>query len=168
MSSGSAGTATPLRRPPIKQSTTVRSDIGHTFDVFVRTIGQWWPRVPFSRGCDRVRDVTLERRLGGRVYEKWDDGTTVEWGRLLVWEPPHRFVMSWEMTPATTEVELQFGYLGPSLTRVSVEHRGWERLSEDQLGEDCALPGGYLGDAFDKGWAHILGCFVELADRYDT
>ena len=145
-----------LRRPPIRQATLVRSDAGHTFDVFVSTIGQWRPLRPFSAGQDRVRDVVFERRTGGRVYETWDDGTTVAWGELRAWDPPQRFVMSWEMTPAITEVELRFRALGPALTRVEVEHRGWEALAEADLGEDCALPGGYAGGSFAQGWTTIL------------
>ena len=73
----------PLRRPPVRQSTVVRSDREHTFGVFVRTIGVWWPVNPFSAGKDRVRDVTIEPRTGGRVYETWRDGTEVTWGELL-------------------------------------------------------------------------------------
>src|ERR1700678_4322114 len=48
-------TVTALRRPPVRQSVVVRSDRGHTFDTFVRTIGVWWPVTPFSAGKDRVR-----------------------------------------------------------------------------------------------------------------
>ena len=149
-------TVTPLRRPPVRQSTVVRSDLNHTFEVFVRTIGIWWPVQPFSAGGDKVRDVTIEQRAGGRVYETWHDGTTVTWGELLAWEPPERLVMTWTFTPAPTEVELTFKALGPALTRVSVEHRGWEALSAEQLARDCALPGGYTGGAYAAGWAHIL------------
>ena len=149
-------TVTPLRRPPVRQSTVVRSDLNHTFEVFVRTIGSWWPVQPFSAGQDKVRDVTIEPRAGGRVYETRQDGTTVTWGELLAWEPPERFVMTWTFTPAPTEVELTFKALGPALTRVSVEHRGWEALSDEQLARDCALPGGYTGGAYVAGWAHIL------------
>jgi uncharacterized protein YndB with AHSA1/START domain len=148
-----------LRRPPIKQATLVRSDAGHTFDVFVNTIGQWWPLRPFSAGQDRVRDVVFERRAGGRVYETWDDGTTVGWGDVLAWEPPRRFVMTWCITPAVTEVELRFRPLGPALTRVELEHRGWEALAEADLGTDCALPGGYAGGSFQRGWELILEKF---------
>jgi Activator of Hsp90 ATPase homolog 1-like protein len=150
-----------LPRPPVRQATVVRSDVTHTFDTFVRTIGAWWPVQPFSRGQDRVRDVVFERRLGGRVYETWDDGTERDWGQVLAWEPPARFAMSWLVTPAATEVELTFTGLGPALTRVAVEHRGWEALSEDELRAACALPGGYAGGAFAQGWAVILG---RLAD----
>jgi hypothetical protein len=158
-----ASTATPLRPPPVRQATTVRSDRAHTFDTFVRTIGVWWPVTPFSRGQDRVRDVTIERHAGGRVYESWDDGTEADWGRILVWEPPERFVMRWELTPVATEVELTFRALGPALTRVEVEHRGWEALDDAQLGRDCALPGGYHGGAYVEGWRRILTRFAETA-----
>lgn len=151
---------TPLRRPPVRQATIVRSDIDHTFDVFVRTMGIWWPVQPFSAGGERVRDVTLERWIGGRVYETWADGTVVEWGELLDWQPPHRFTMTWTGTPEPTEVELTFTALGPALTRVAVEHRGWEALSDAQLAQDCALPGGYHSGAYSKGWTTILASFA--------
>ena len=104
--------------------------------------------------------MTFEQRQGGRVYETWQDGTEVDWGRVLVWAPPERFVMTWNMTSVVTEVELTFAELGPQLTRVAVEHRGWEQLTGEQLAKDCALPGGYLGGAYREGWARILGCLA--------
>ncbi|HEX8008584.1 MAG TPA: SRPBCC domain-containing protein [Trebonia sp.] len=157
--------ATALRRPPVRQSVLVRSGQEHTFETFVGTMDVWWPMNPFSAGKDRVRDVTVERRVGGRVYETWADGTRVDWGELLAWEPPERFRMSWAIVSALTEVELTFAPLGPALTRVSVVHSGWEKLSDEQLAEDCALPGGYLSGSFDKGWAFILGRFASAVEE---
>jgi uncharacterized protein YndB with AHSA1/START domain len=142
----------------------VRSDRAHTFDVFVATLGQWWPLQPYSAGKGRVREVHVERCVDGRVYERWDDGTEVDWGRLLAWAPPERLVMTWNMTPAPTEVELTFTALGPALTRVAVEHRGWEALSEAQLREDCAQPGGYAAGAFATGWTRILAALAGAID----
>lgn len=152
-------TVTDLRRPPVRQATLVRSDVAHTFAVFVDTIAVWWPVQPYSTGGERVRDVTIEPHLGGRVYETWGDGTEVDWGRLLAWEPPHRLVMTWNSTPAPTEVELTFTALGPALTRVAVEHRGWEALSDAELSEDYALCGGYT-----QGWARVLACLAAATD----
>jgi len=149
---------TALRRPPVRQSTVVRAGARHTFDTFVTTIGAWWPVQPFSAGKDRVRDVTVEQRQGGRVYETWDDRTEIDWGTVTEWEPPERFTMTWTGTPAATEVEFTFAALGPALTRVTVEHRGWEALTEEQLAQDCALPGGYTSGAYSHGWATILAC----------
>lgn len=159
---------TALRRPPVRQSTLVRASAGHTFTTFVTRIGAWWPVEPFSAGKDRVRDIIVEQRQDGRVYERWDDGTEVDWGRLVAWEPPARFAMTWTGTPAPTEVEFTFAVLGPALTRVTVEHRGWEALTEEQLGQDCALPGGYRSGAYSTGWATILaglaGAFAPATD----
>lgn len=154
----------PLRRPPIRRSTLVRSGVEHTFAVFVREIGTWWPTPTFSAGKDRVRSVTVEPRRGGRVFETWHDATVVEWGRLLAWEPPHGFTMTWTSTPAPTEVELTFRPLGPALTRVTVEHRGWEALTAAQLAEDCALPGGYTSGAYVTGWTRILAALTCAAE----
>ena len=169
-------TITTLRRPAVHASTLVRSDVEHTFDVFVRTIAIWWPVQRLSAGRERVRDVAFERRAGGRVYETWDDGTTVEWGALNAWDPPNGFVMSWNSTPVPTEVELAFSALGPALTRVTVEHRGWEQLTDEQLAADCAEPGGYGAGGYDTGWhlvleslaraVHTNASGVEITDDY--
>jgi len=153
-----------LAAPPVRQSTTVRAEVGRTFDVFVREIGTWWPVHPFSVGRDRVRDVQMDGRLGGTVVEAWHDGTTRVWGEVVAWDPPHGFTMSWLLTPEPTEVELTFRSLGPGLTRVSVEHRGWERMTEEQLGGACALPEGYRGGSYVRGWAMIVGRLVDHAE----
>jgi hypothetical protein len=54
-------------------------------------------------------------------------------------------------------------YVGPALTRVAVEHRGWERLTEEQVAQDSALPDGYRGGAYSEGWALIIGRFAVAA-----
>lgn len=74
---GNRAVVTPLRRPPVRHSVLVRAPLRLTFDTFVRTIGIWWPVQPFSSGKERVRDITLDQREGGRVYQTWDDGTEV-------------------------------------------------------------------------------------------
>jgi hypothetical protein len=155
---------TTLHRPPVRQSISVRSSQDHTFDVFVREIGTWWPLQPFSFGTDRVRQVTFERELGGRVFETWDDGTVHEWGRVLIWQPSERFAMTWNITGTPTEVELSFTAEADNRTRVDLEHRGWDKLTEAQLSEACALPGGYLGGSFSAGWTRILRCFSDRAE----
>ena len=152
-----------LQRPPIRQSVLVHSDISHTFGTFVRTIALWWPVAMYSSGKEEVRDVLVEERLGGRISEIWEDGTVVVWGEILHWEPPNRFVMTWTRTPAPTEVEFTFIALGLVLTRVTVEHRGWETLSEAQWGQVCSRPGGY-----SAGWERILGSFVAAAEKQPT
>jgi hypothetical protein len=149
----------PLRRPPIRQSTLVRSDREHTFEVFVRDIGVWWPTRSHSLGLERVATVTIERQLGGQVYETWADGSRADWGQVIVWDPPERFGMTWTSLPAVTEVELTFTALAPALTRVALEHRGWDRLTEEQVAAATSLGGGY-----EAGWRHILALFTASAE----
>ncbi|MBF6604130.1 MAG: SRPBCC domain-containing protein [Chloroflexi bacterium] len=144
---------------PIRKAVTVRSDLDHTFGVFVREIGRWWPTRPFSLGQEQVVQVTFEPRLGGRVFETWADGRTVDWGHVLAWEPPARFAISWEILPRATEVEVHFRPLGPALTRVELEHRGWERLTAEQIAAATRQAGGY-----EAGWASILSDFVAATE----
>ena len=157
--------ARPDARPPIRQRTIVGSDCAHTFAVFTARLGEWWPLVPFSVGRERIREVVLEPESGGRVYEVWEDGTTADWGRIIDWDPPSRFSMTWNATGTPTIVELEFRSLGPARTEVLLEHRGWEALSERELGEDCALPGGYLGGSFTAGWTSILDAFEQALTK---
>ena len=65
-----------------------------------------------------------------------------------------------DLLALAAHTELTFTAVGPSLTRVAVEHRGWEALSEAQLREDCAEPGGYAAGAFTTGWARILAALA--------
>jgi hypothetical protein len=152
-------TVIPMQRPPIRQSTTVRGSVEHTFDVFVDQLDQWWPLRTHSQGEERVVGVTVERRAGGRVYETWDNGETHAWGTLLAWDPPTRFVLTWDIIqPSVTEVELTFRALAPSLTRVDLEHRGWDKLTDaevEQLGNKR--------ENYDIGWTMILRLFSEAA-----
>lgn len=164
MSHAQEAAVTPFARPPIRQSIQVRQQRDRTFLTFVRRIAEWWPLIPFSSGASRVVRVAFEERVGGRIYEVWDDGAERDWGRVEEWEPPERFVMTWNITGEPTDVELRFTQLDDGTTRVDLEHRGWERLTEAQLGEDCALPGGYLGGSFTRGWATILGRFTVAAE----
>ncbi len=161
-----SGEVLEFARPPVRQSTTVGAARDHTFGVFVDRLAEWWPLDPFSvGGSGRVARVEIDARVGGEVVEVWHDGTTHAWGTLLSWDPPGGLTMTWNITGKPTEVELRFVALGDATTRVDVEHRGWERLSPEELVAACALPGGYAGGAFDEGWATILRGLKEGAER---
>jgi uncharacterized protein YndB with AHSA1/START domain len=78
--------------------------------------------------------VVFEPRVGGRWYERAPNGTEVQWGRVLAWEPPERLLLAWQVNAALafdpdleTEVEITFTAEGAG-TRVEIEHRNLERL----------------------------------------
>jgi hypothetical protein len=153
----------PIDRPPVRLEIPVKTDAATCFRVFTERLGEWWPTATFALAPGRVTKVDLDGRVGGVVVETRTDGTTAEWGRVVVWEPPHRFGMTWNQTGTPTEVHLEFRSQDDGSTVVELEHRGWERLSTDELARACALPGGYLGGAFRSGWEKILEQFRRTA-----
>ena len=135
---------------PLRKSVTVSCPADHAFEVFTGRIGSWWPLARYSIGQDRARDCSIEPAVGGAVYEVRDDGERLPWGRVLAWDPPRRFAMTWHPgrgADTAQEVEVCFEDT-PEGTRVELEHRGWAALG-DQARETRE---GYSG-----GWDHVLG-----------
>lgn len=143
---------------PVRRSVHVERPQEHVFGVFVDRMAAWWPMVTHSIGETKVETVEIERHLGGRVFERWTDGNEETWGKVLVWDPPERFTISWELHDVPTEVEVVFLSLGPALTRVELEHRGWDGVPESALAERLRKRANY-----DDGWAAILARFAEVA-----
>lgn len=84
----------------------------------------------------RAIGILIEPGIGGRWLEVWDEATKegYELGRVLVWEPGERLVLTYRnvhLPPGDTEIEVRFESLGAA-TRVTLEHRGVQELSEAQ------------------------------------
>lgn len=138
---------------PVVKEVVVSAQPERAWDVFTGGIGSWWPVELFSVGMERTRAVVFEGRRGGRIFERWGDGTEKPWGEVEEWDPPHRVRFSWhpnEERPAATEVEVTFTATGDG-TRVRLEHRGWERL-----GDAAAESRG----SYDRGWVRVLDAYV--------
>ena len=136
----------------VKKTLVVNCDVDRAFDVFTREIGSWWPVQSHSIGGDKITEVVFEEHVGGRIFERHADGGEGEWGRVLVWEPPMRFVMSWypgNDDTVATELEVRFEAEGDA-TRVDLEHRGWEILAADAQ---------QTRDNYDNGWPTVLGFY---------
>ena len=98
--------------------------------VFTEKMGTWWPLAIYKIGKANAVDAVIEPRVGGRWYERGDDGSTCEWGSVALWEPHSRLVLYWEITAdwqhdasLKTEVEVRFIADGKNGTRVELEHR---------------------------------------------
>lgn len=143
--------------PAVRKEVTVPVPVEKAFAMFTERIGEWWPLPSHSIGAERAIDAVFESRLGGRLYERLDDGTEHDWGAVLVWEPPGRFVITWHVgrpPEVHTEVEVRFEPKGDGGTGVSLEHRNWERLGTGA----AELRAGY-----DGGWDTVLGHYTDLA-----
>jgi hypothetical protein len=130
----------------IRKTITVEASPQTAFETFTRQMGSWWPTE--SHRVFDESSVVFDEHVGGRVYERSTDGEEGDWADVLVWEPPHRFVLRWRVNPkrGPTELEVTFSPHG-SGTRVELEHRGWD----DAEGRAN----------YDGGWDYVLGAFVE-------
>lgn len=153
-------TETTTQLEPIVKTIDVAAPIEVAFRVFTEEIATWWPTRTHSIREDRVVDVVLEGRLGGRIYEVSPDGDA-DWGRVVAWEPPHRVVLEWDpslVRRTPTEVEVAFTAVDPATTRVRLEHRGWDKIGE----RGSAGRVSYL-----VGWDPVLASFVARLTRLD-
>lgn len=105
------------------------------FAVFTQEIGAWWtPNRLFQTTPRPPGRLAFEGEAGGRLIETLDSGKVFEIGRIVAWEPPARLVFSWRQAnfppDLVTEVEVRFEDMGQE-TRVSVEHRGFDRVPAD-------------------------------------
>jgi uncharacterized protein YndB with AHSA1/START domain len=138
----------------VTASVEVQAPIEKAFRVFTEDIGSWWnPDHHILEG--ELAEMVFEPRVGGHVYDRATDGRECHWARVLAYEPPERFVISWDITlqwqvetdpSRTSEVEVRFVAQGPDRTRVELEHRNIERHGEgwEQMRDAVGSPDGWL------------------------
>lgn len=148
--------------PVIRKQISVNAPRERAFRVFTQNIDTWWPR-QYQIGKSAMKAAVLEPQPGGRWYEIGEDGQECDWGRVLVWEPPQRLVLAWQITGEwrfdasfSTEVEVTFTPDGPDRTLVELEHRQLERFGD-------AAP--RIREQFEGGWAGMLGLFAQAASQ---
>lgn len=119
---------------PVRKQIVVATSQVQAFRVFTDKIERWWPK-EHHIGKSPLKHAKLEPRVGGRWYEVGEDGSECNWGKVLVWNPPSRLVLAWQITAQwqydanfITEVEVTFTAEGPKQTRVVLEHRNLERF----------------------------------------
>ncbi len=118
----------------IRKVVTVHAPPAVAWRVFTEKMGTWWPLDIYKIGRARAVDAVIEPRVGGRWYELGEDGSTCDWGRVLLWEPHSCLVLSWDINAdfqydpdLKTELELCFIPDGQGGTRVELEHRHLDR-----------------------------------------
>jgi len=146
------------RIEPIRKSIVVAVTPERAFTVFTQRMDAWWPFQGHSMFEERSRGVEFEPRAGGTVNEISADGERSPWGRLLEWNPPDSFRMTWHPgRDESTAQELDVRFVAvDGGTQVEIEHRGWEKLLE----RGAEARGGY-----DQGWGAVLDAFVDACAR---
>jgi uncharacterized protein YciI/uncharacterized protein YndB with AHSA1/START domain len=146
----------------VKKHIVVETSQQRAFRTFTAGIDRWWPR-EHHIGSSPLERMVVEPRPGGRWYSVCKDGSEVNVGQVVAWEPPGRLVLTWQITaewkydPAfSTEIEVSFIAEGARRTRVELEHKQLERY-------------GAAADAVkqtfeaDDAWAGSLAAFARAA-----
>jgi uncharacterized protein YndB with AHSA1/START domain len=151
-----------IRIASVRKSIRVNARQAHAFEVFTSGLGRWWP-LDHGIGKTPRKGAVMETRLGGRWYELAEDGTQTNIGRIIVWEPPERFVMTWDINSrwkadasVSSEVEVRFIADGTNATRVELEHRKFEQMG--------AEAGESMRKDVDGGWPGLLERFKAKAE----
>ena len=135
----------------VRSSIVVEVPIERAFRAFTDDFDRIKPREHNMLSVE-IAESVFEPGVGGRVFDRGVDGSECQWARVLAYEPPHRVVFSWDISPRwqiesdrdrTSEVEVRFTAESAKRTRVDVEHRyldrhgdGWEGLREGLRGGD--------------------------------
>jgi uncharacterized protein YndB with AHSA1/START domain len=147
----------------VRRIVSVEAPPDIAWQVFTEQMASWWPLAVYKIGKTNAVDAVMEPRVGGRWYERGDDGSTCDWGRVLAWEPHARLLLSWDITadwqydPALqTEIEVRFIPQGEGHTRVEFEHRRLDRYGARR---------DEMRTIFDKtgDWGRLLATFAQIA-----
>ena len=148
----------------VRKAITVQAPLALAFRVFTEKMGTWWPLATYKIGKADAVDAVIEPRVGGRWYERGEDGSTCDWGRVLAWEPHSRLVLSWDISAdwqpdpnLKTEIEVRFIAEDNERTRVELEHRHLDRFGarRDEMRRIFDTEG---------DWGRVLGMFARVAE----
>jgi uncharacterized protein YndB with AHSA1/START domain len=147
----------------VRAQVVVDAPLERAFAVFTKEFGSFKPPEHNMLAVE-IAETVFEPRVGGHLYDRGVDGSECRWARLLAYEPPHRVVLSWDISPQwqlesdhekTSEVEVRFVAEGPERTRIELEHRNLERHGE---GWESMREG--VADA--KGWPLYLQRYADV------
>ena len=155
--------STQAQATSVRHEVVVAAPVERAFRVFTERLDEIKPRDHNLLDAD-IETTVLEPRAGGRIYDRGVDGSECEWATVLVFEPPDRFVFSWNLSSSwrlepdpgrRSEVEVSFAAEGPDHTRVAMEHRHIDRHGGDWQGMRDGVSG-------ENGWPLYLDRFAAL------
>jgi uncharacterized protein YndB with AHSA1/START domain len=136
------------------------------FEVFTRDFGAFKP--PEHNLLSVPIDQTVvETHVGGHIIDRGTDGSECPWATVLAYDPPDRFVFSWNISPywqlepdagKQSEVEVTFTALDGDRTRVDIDHRHLDRHGDGWAGVR-------EGVSTKEGWPLYLNRYADLLDR---
>ena len=147
----------------VNASIEVNASAERAFEVFTRDFGAFKP-AEHNLLSVPIAETVVETHVGGHIIDRGADGSECPWATVLAYEPPNRFVFSWNISPRwqletdsdkQSEVVVTFTALAEDRTRVDINHRhldrhgeGWEGVRE--------------GVSTEEGWPLYLSRYADL------
>jgi uncharacterized protein YndB with AHSA1/START domain len=138
---------------PIVQELSLDCSAEQAFDIYAGRIGEWWDP-SYTANAETLEAVTIEPRVGGRVFATHSDVGRDDWGEVTQWEPGRRLVHTFALAQDPehpSEVSVEFAPAGDGCI-VHFEHGGWNEAN--------AAARDKFGD-----WPILLARFAALAVR---
>lgn len=154
----SRGTERARAKDSVRVTVEVAVDPVIAFMIFTQEIGAWWRPGPLNwNDSRRAVGVRIEPGPGGRWIEVHDPktGKGMVQGRFTVWELGERLAFLYQDADHTldgTNVEIRFESVEGG-ARVTLEHRGWERVAPEAVTRARNLK--------RWGWGNILNWYAE-------
>lgn len=148
----------------MEHSVTVPLTAAQAYVLFTEHLARWWPR-EYTWGQGALQTIGIEPRLDGLCSEYGPHGFRSDWGRVLVWEPPQRLALAWQISPRrepepdpdrASTLGVRFDEQEPGRTVIRLTHRDFERHGSGAEEYRAAL-------AAPAGWPYILQRFREAA-----
>lgn len=141
---------------PIIKTIEVGCSKERAFGIFTEDFSAWWPKDKHSvsaMGGQPAKEVALEPKSGGAIWEVGHDGTKHNWGSVSAFDPHDRLSLLWHIgkpVEEATKVDVQFEEVA-SGTKVTLTHHGWEAMGDDA---------DRMREGYNAGWVHVFEtCF---------
>jgi hypothetical protein len=149
---------------PVRVSVSVALDQQRCFEVFTQEMMSWWP-AGHHVGETPLKDIVIEPFPGGRWFALHEGGEETSTGRVVMWDPPHSFTVTWQLgadwayhEDLVTHVDVSFATTGDGHTLVELVHRDLEAFGADaaEMQKTFEAP---------DAWGGILRIYRDVAER---
>lgn len=146
----------------IEQIFTVPVSIDQAFKIFTAKLDSWWPK-EYTWAGEVLETIKIESKKNGRCFERGPHDFELDWGRVIVWEPPTKIIFTWQIDPnrvpvpnpeKVSEVEVLFEQKNKEITQIKFKHRKLDNHGEEATAYRDALNS-------PQGWPYILNKFKE-------
>lgn len=129
----------------VEQEVTIQGTPARVFDALTKEVSAWWG-MPHMYSEKSARDIVLEPRVGGRLYEDWGDGEGVLYATVSIARRPEWIRLSGP---------IGIGGAVAGVVDIKLSPRGQEtvvRLSHRVVGEVTEE----TESSYDQGWKSLL------------